>query len=193
MTSRLYVPVILGSSRRGRQSPRVARFLVSHLGRLPQVETEIIDLAELDLPMLEERLRMRDDAPPQAQAFAARLARADGLVIVSPEYNGGYPAVLKNALDYVLPELKRKPVGIVTVSGGLFGGLEALGQLRLVLLKMGALPLPVSFPITKVQESFSEDGRPADAAWDKRAQAFLGELLWLTEAVTARRTIPTAA
>lgn len=187
MPTRFYIPVILGSSRRGRQSPRAARFIESHLRRLPQVDTEIVDLAEYDLPMLEERIRVRDDAPAAALEFAGRLSRADALVIVSPEYNGGYPAVLKNALDYVLPELKRKPVAIVTVSGGNFGGIEALQQLRLVLLKMGALPLPMSFPVTRVQETFDEEGRSADAAWDKRAGAFLGELLWLTEALAAQR------
>jgi len=187
MPTRFYIPVILGSSRRGRQSPRAARFIETHLRRLPQIDTEIIDLAEYDLPMLEERIRVRDDAPPRALEFAARLSRADALVVISPEYNGGYPAVLKNALDYVLPELRRKPVAIVTVSGGNFGGIEALQQLRLVLLKMGALPLPASFPVTRVQESMDEEGRPADPAWDKRATAFLGELLWLTEAIAAQR------
>jgi NAD(P)H-dependent FMN reductase len=187
MPTRFYIPVILGSSRRGRQSPRAARFIETHLRRLAQVDTEIIDLAEYNLPMLEERIRVRDDAPPRALEFAARLANADALVVVSPEYNGGCPAVLKNAIDYVLPELKRKPIAIVTVSGGAFGGIEALQQLRLVLLKMGALPLPASFPVTRVQDSFDEEGRPADPSWDQRAAAFLGELLWLTEAVAAQR------
>lgn len=187
MPTRFFIPIVLGSSRRGRQSPKAARFIESHLQRLPQVDTQIVDLAEYDLPMLEERIRMRNDAPPRALEFASTLTRADAIVFVSPEYNGGYPAVLKNALDYVLPELKWKPVAIVTVSGGNFGGLEALAQLRLVLLKMGALVLPVSFPITRVQESLDEGGTPSDPSWHTRADAFLSELLWLTEAVAAQR------
>ena len=65
------------------------------------------------------------------------------LSLVTPEYNNGYPGVLKNALDYFLPEYRRKPVGIVTVSSGGFGGINALAQLRLVLFLMGAYPIPI--------------------------------------------------
>ncbi len=72
----------------------------------------------------ENRLHRRDDPPPRLQEYAAKIARAASLIIVAPEYNNGYPGVLKNALDYLLPEYERKPIGIVTVSAGGYGGIK---------------------------------------------------------------------
>jgi NAD(P)H-dependent FMN reductase len=180
-----YIPIILGSVRRGRQSHKPARFIYNRLRQNKLVETEILDLQEYNFPIMEERLRLRDDPPPGLAEFAGKIARADGIIIVTPEYNSGYPGVLKNCLDYLLPEFKRKPVGIISVSGGPFGGLAALGQLRLVLLAMGAIPIPTRFPIVKVQDSFTEEGEPTDPIYEKSAAAFLDELLWLTGAIAA--------
>jgi NAD(P)H-dependent FMN reductase len=117
-------------------------------------------LDEFDFPMMEERLRFRDDPPPGLVEFSEKIARADSVVIVTPEYNNGYPGVLKNALDYLLPEYKRKPIGIVTVSAGGFGGINCLAQLRLVTLGMGAFPIPAALTISRVQDSFDLDGNP---------------------------------
>ncbi len=129
---------------------------------------------------------MRDDPPPGAVRLSEAVAAAHGLVIVTPEYNNGYPGALKNALDYLLPELKRKPVGIVTVSAGGFGGISCLAQLRLVLLAMGAAPIPASLPVSKVGQSFSEEG-PTDGDFGQRATRFIDELVWWTEAATRQR------
>jgi NAD(P)H-dependent FMN reductase len=116
------------------------------------------------------------------------VASGDGLVIVTPEYNNGYPGVLKNALDYLLPELKRKPVGVITVSAGGFGGINCLAQLRLVLLAMGAAPIPASLPVSRVGQAFSDEG-PIDADFGERADRFIGELVWWTEAVARQRAV----
>src|SRR5919201_5067545 len=127
-----YIPVILGSTRRDRQSPKVARFIHEQMRRYKEIETEILDLLEYNFPIMEERLRFRDDPPPGLREFSEKIARADSFVIVTPEYNNGYPGVLKNALDYLLPEYKRKPIAIVTVSAGGFGGLNFFAQFRLL-------------------------------------------------------------
>jgi NAD(P)H-dependent FMN reductase len=95
--------------------------------------------------------------------------------------------VLKNALDYLLPEYERKPVGIVTVSAGGFGGLTCLAQLRLVTIGMGAFPIPESLPVSKVRDSFKEDGTPNDPGYEKRAAVFLDEVLWFAEAIADRK------
>ena len=179
--------VILGSVRAGRMSSRVAKFVEARLRATGAFEPEILDLGELDLPIMEERLRLLKDPAPSVVEFGARIASSDALVIVTPEYNGGIPGVLKNAIDYLLAEYKRKPVGIVTVSGGAFGGMQALGQLRLIMLAAGAYPVPVSFPVPKVQEALTEDGTPLDPMLEKRASNMIGELLWLTEAVSERK------
>jgi len=182
-----YVPTLLGSTRRGRMSERVARFLVGQLQQTGKAQTELIDLAELNLPIMEERLHERDDPPPGLVGFGERVGKADALLIVTPEYNGGYPGVLKNALDYLYPEYRRKPVGIATVSNGPFGGMNCLALLRPIFLRMGAVPIPASFPVPRVQDAFEADGTPKDPAYPKRAQSFLAELLWYTEALSAQK------
>ena len=125
--------------------------------------------------------------PPSLKEFSGKIGRADSFIIVTPEYNNGYPGVLKNALDYLLPEYERKPVGIVTVSAGGFGGINCLAQLRLVLIGMGAVPIPENFAVSRVRDSFKDDGTPNDAASEKQAAAFLDEVLWFAEAITDRK------
>jgi NAD(P)H-dependent FMN reductase len=137
---------------------------------------------------MEERLAYRDDPPPGLREFSEKIRRADGLVIVTPEYNNGIPGVLKNSLDYLYEEYERKPFGIVTVSAGGFGGISCLAQLRLVTLALGAVPIPESLAVSKVRESFKDDGTPADSSFDKRAQGFIDEMLWWTEAVVAQKS-----
>ena len=182
-----YIPVILGSTRRGRRSPRVARFMADRIRRSGRAEAEILDLLECDFPLMQERLSELGEPPPRLREFGERVARADAVVIVSPEYNGGYPGVLKNALDYLLPEYKRKPVGVVTVSVGGLGGYSCLSQLRQVLLSMGAVPIPALLPVSRVQDSFAEDGTPTDPAYERRAEGFITELIWFAEALSAQK------
>lgn len=182
-----YIPIIAGSTRRDRQSIKVARFVLARLRQRPGVETELLDLLDYNFPIMEERLHRRDDPPPRLQEYADKISRADSLIIVTPEYNNGYPGVLKNALDYLEPEYERKPVGIVTVSAGGFGGINCLAQLRLVTLGMGAFPIPESLTVSRVHDSFREDGTPNEAAYEKRAAVFLDEVLWFTEAIADRK------
>lgn len=161
--------------------------MADRMKRFPRIETEILDLLEYDFPIMEERLRLRDDPPPHLREFGEKIGRADSLVIVTPEYNNGYPGVLKNALDYLLPEYKRKPIAIVTVSAGGFGGINCLAQLRLVALGMGAFPIPAALPVSRVQDSFDEDGNPKDESYEKRAAAFIAEVLWFAEAISVQK------
>ena len=140
MTVPLRIPVVAGSVRRGRQSIRAARFAVDRLVR-SGADATLVDLAELNLPIMEERLHKRDDPPPGLVRFSDTIASADAVVIVSPEYNGSMPGVLKNALDYIYGEWFRKPVGIVTVSAGGYGGVQLHNHLQLLFLRVKALPV----------------------------------------------------
>jgi NAD(P)H-dependent FMN reductase len=183
------IPILLGSVRRGRQSARVARFLLGRMASDPLIDTRIVDLREYDFPNMEEPFRAREDPPWGLAEFADGIALADALVVVAPEYNGGYPGALKNALDYLLPEFRRKPVGIVTVSSGAFGGVSCLAQLRLVLLAMGAVPIPASLPICRVQEVLEGRGGLVDRSYSERTDRFIAELRWWAEAVAHQRSI----
>src|ERR1700742_3881542 len=188
-----FIPVILGSTRRNRESARVAQFVLEYLGRLEQVQTELIDLKEFDMPMMEERLRFRDDAPAGVLKFSAKINQADSIVIVTPEYSGGYPGVLKNALDYLKFEYKRKPFGIVTVSAVETGGILCLNALRQVVLSLGGVPIPAGLMVARVKEAFDSAGNPTNPAFNKQAQTFFEELLWFTEAIVRQKNISAEA
>jgi len=190
----LTIPIILGSTRRDRQSPKAAAFVEKQLNAREGVTAKIIDLAALELPMLEERLHRRDDPPQAVVDFGAMVAEGDAIVIVSPEYNYGYPGVLKNALDYLGPEYRRKPFGLVTVSSGPWGGQTCLAQLRLVTLGLGGFPIPASLPVNFVRDGFDDDGAPVDEeSWNRRAKRFVDELLWYAEAIVEKKRRETAA
>jgi NAD(P)H-dependent FMN reductase len=182
-----YVPVILGSIRRNRQSIKIARFALRSLKERGTVDAELLDLKELNLPMMEERLRFRDDAGLNLREFSAKISRAHAVLIVTPEYSGSYPGVLKNALDYIKPECVRKPFGIITVSAVETGGILCLNSLRQVVLHLGGVPIPASLLVAQVKESFDAEGIPADPAFYGQAKLFFDEFLWFTEALASAR------
>jgi NAD(P)H-dependent FMN reductase len=186
--SRFSIPVLLGTSRAGRRSAHVARLALCQLETRGEIETELIDLADLDLSVMRYRLDEQENPPAGLIRLSTTLIRADGLLIVAPEYKNGYPGSLKNALDYLAAGiLRRKPIGIVTVSSGGFGGLNCLAQLRLVCLAMGGVPIPVALPISRVNESFDEQGGLCDPKLAARLGPFLDELVWYTQSLSRPR------
>jgi NAD(P)H-dependent FMN reductase len=182
-----YIPVILGSIRRNRESIKVAQFAMRYLQSMHVVDAELLDLREMNLPMMEERLRFRDDAGPELLEFSAKIGRADSILIVTPEYSGSFPGVLKNAIDYLKPEYQRKTFGIITVSAAITGGVLCLNALRQVILHLGGVPIPASLTIPNVQEAFDAEGCPKDPAFQRRAQNYFDEFLWFTDALATQR------
>ncbi len=177
------IAIISSSVRHGRNSHRVALYFRNYLLENSLAEAEIIDLKEYDFPIFDERLRLQKDPSPGALDFAARIRSADGVIMVVPEYNGGYPASLKNVIDLLYEEWRRKPVAISTVSDGPFGGTQVITSLQFLLWKMRVWTVPAMFPVIRVTEAFDEYGVPADRkAADKRAAGFISELLWCIEA-----------
>lgn len=143
----------------------------------------MLDLNEYKFPLFDERLQYMKDPPPAVLQFAEKIKKADGVLIVTPEYNGGYPASLKNVIDLLYPEWKRKPVAIATASNGPFGGSQVITSLAFSLFKIGVMLVPAIYPGPKVQEAYDEQGIPTDkAATEKRAKPFIAELLWCMEA-----------
>jgi len=144
---------------------------------------ELLDLKEYNFPLFEERLRFFDQPSALMLAFAEKVKNADGVIIVTPEYNGGYPSSLKNVIDLLYDEWKRKPVAISTNSSGPFGGAQVITSLQFSLWKIGAWTVPAMFPVPKVHEAFDGNGVPSDeVAMDKRATVFINELLWCIQA-----------
>ncbi len=183
MNRPLQIPVLVGSVRRGRLTMRVARFASDRLARAG-ANAPLLDLREFDLPIMEERLHKRDDPPPGLKRFSDAIRRADAVVVVSPEYNGSMPGVLKNALDYIYGEWFRKPVGIVTVSAGGFGGVQLHNHLQLLFLRLKALPV-AGMAVSKVARSFSDDGETVEEHYEKAFAGFVETLAWYTRAIGA--------
>lgn len=188
-----YIPVLLGSSRTGRESVKVAQFILGELSQRDRIQTELIDLREYKLPILEERLNEMSTPGPTLLQFCSKLSQADGVLIVTPEYKGGYPGVLKNALDYLEPQaLRYKPIGICTVSSGGFGGLNCLTQLQLVCLALGGLPIPDKLPVSNVQDLFDERGNLCNPAFKPKLKSLIEELVWYTEAMINQKQVSRA-
>lgn len=182
----LNVLVILGSVRRGRMSERVATFVMGRLALVEGITAELVDLRELNLPIMEERFGMIEPTPPNVAALEAKMVATDAIVIVTPEYNRGYPGVLKNAIDYFFKQYRRKVVAFVTVSDGGRGGVNCWAQLVTVFVRMGAIVLPADVEVERVHESFAEDGTAIDPIYIKRTDFMISELVWLTSRVKDR-------
>ena len=170
----LFVPVILGTTRQGRSSEPAARLILAELGKRPGIITELIDIAAMPLPTNDAGEAIKDPA------FASRMQRADGLVIVCPEYNHGYPGLLKHVLDSCLKEYIHKAVGIAGVSAGPFGGARAIENLLPVMRELGLVTIFWDLNFSNAAQVFDSAGRLLDPAYLPRIGKFLDELIWMS-------------
>ncbi len=178
-----HIVILSASVRTGRNSYRVALYFKKFLEETKSTTSEILDLATYNFPVFHERLQYQESPSTEVLDFANKIKTADGVIIVTPEYNGGYPASLKNVVDLLYAEWHRKPIAIATVSDGVFGGTQVITSLQFSLWKIRAWTVPAMFPVPQVQRSFDEEGNPTDKiASDKRATGFINELLWCIEA-----------
>jgi NAD(P)H-dependent FMN reductase len=178
----LFIPVILGTPRRGRMSEHAAELMRAEIARRPGLKTELIDVAKLSIPT--------DDAGESAKdaVFSEKMSFADALVIVVPEYNHGYPGLLKHVLDTNLREYIHKAVGIVGVSAGVFGGARAIQNLIPVMRELGLVMIFWDVNFTTVQTKFDESGALVDESLVPRIAKFLDELVWMAETLRYGRS-----
>lgn len=173
------IAIISASVRKGRKSHSVALYFKNYLEQNQLAEAVIIDLKEYNFPVFEERLRFIENPTQEMLALSKVVTDVDGVIMVTPEYNGGYPASLKNIIDLLYAEWRRKPVAIATVSSGAFGGSQVITSLQFSLWKIGALMVPAMFAVPLVDKAFNEDGIPTDReAMDKKTRVFINELLF---------------
>ena len=178
-----HISIISSSVREGRKSHNVSLYFQNYLTDNKLATSEIIDLKEYNFPIFESTLKTMINPAENVLEFADKIKSADGIIIVTPEYNGGYPASLKNAIDLLYEEWRHKPVGIVTVSSGPFAGTQALVSLQFTLWKMMAWTIPAMFSVPTVDKAYDENGKALDKSnSDKLAAIFIKELLWCIEA-----------
>lgn len=169
----LYIPVLLGTVRKGRMSAFAADTVFAETRTLRGVESELIDISTLPLPIDDAGEAIKDPT------FSQKMDRADALVVVSPEYNHGYSGLLKHVLDSCLKEYIHKAVGIVGVSAGPFGGARGIEDLLPVMRELGLVTIFWDVNFSNVGKVFDSEGKLLDRAFVPRIHKFLDELVWM--------------
>ncbi len=177
----LFIPIILGTARQGRESARAARFVFEQTKKRAGVETEFIDVRTLPMRLDDAGEQMKDPA------FSATIERCDGLIIVTPEYNHGCPGLLKHALDMNLKEYIHKAVGICGVSAGPFGGARVIEHLLPVMRELGLVTIFEDVNFRKIGTLFDESGKLLDENYVPRVDKFLDELIWMSHVLRQGR------
>jgi NAD(P)H-dependent FMN reductase len=194
------ISVIVGSTRQGRFSEKPAQWILQRLESRGGIETRLLDLREFPLPFFDQPVPpAMPGRPPyeneMVKRWTAEIARSDGFIFVTPEYNFGPPAVLKNALDWVYPEWNRKAVAFVSYGSAL--GARSVQQLRETAIELQLAPVrsSVHIPVATLWAHFQGgDVEAGLAALEAPAKTMIEDLLWWSTALkAARATAPTTA
>jgi NAD(P)H-dependent FMN reductase len=181
--------IIIASTRPGRVGPSVASWIhqraIAHGG----FDIELIDLAEVNLPMFDEpnHPRLRQYVHQHTKDWSATIARADAFIFVIPEYNYGFNAAIKNAIDYLNAEWKHKPVGFVSY-GGVGAGTRAVQMLKQVITALSMVPVFDAVNIPFIQQFLDDERKlqPNDIM-ETAATTMLDELVRWTASLRALR------
>lgn len=178
--NKVFLPLLLGTNRRNRQSEHAARWVFGKMREREEIETEFFDARDFDLPPDDYGTEIGKDFPEWRDA----IIRADGLVIVTPEYNHGYPGVLKSILDLLLKEYIHKAVALVGVSAQVWGGTRVIEACVPMVRELGLTVTFTDLNFPRVHTLFDENGNFLDeAAYEKRKNRFLDELVWMSRAL----------
>ncbi|MGI9527119.1 MAG: NADPH-dependent FMN reductase [Weeksellaceae bacterium] len=152
------IQILSTSIREGRKSHRVALYIQNWIKENTSHETSIIDLKELNFPLFDERYKFLENPDEKVTQFRNEMNDADALFIVTPEYNGSFPASLKNVIDLLFEEWQNKPISLAPVSGGLFAGMQVTKDLVFALYRIGAYITKSRLHVGQVAENFNEKG-----------------------------------
>lgn len=193
-TATINIKVIVGSTRKNRFSEKPAAWILEETKKREGVEAELLDLRDYPLPFYEEAVpptRFNGKYPSEmVEKWSKKVAEGDAYIIVTPEYNHGYPAVLKNAFDYVYAEWNNKPIGFVSYGG--VAGARSVEQLRLVAIELQMAPIrnAVHIPVQVYMAVMNEKSPVNPQLFEpvkKHAEGFLDQLLWWARALKAAR------
>ncbi|MDF1522131.1 MAG: NAD(P)H-dependent oxidoreductase [Trueperaceae bacterium] len=180
--------VVIGSTRPGRVGLPVATWFADRARTHGTFDVHVADLAEVDLPLLDEPFhpRLQRYQHDHTKAWSATAAAADAFAFVAPEYNHGIAAPLKNALDYLGLEWRHKPAGLVSY-GGVSAGLRAAAQLKQVLAALQVVPVGAAVSIPFVGQKLEDGALVANEVMEKAATAMLEDLARWHEALRGLR------
>lgn len=186
--AKLFLPVLLGTNRRERASEAVARWVFGKMReREKDIETGFFDVRDFHLPPDDYGTQIGAMFP----AWRDAMVRADGLVIVTPEYNHGYPGSLKSVLDLLLKEYIHKAVAFVGVSAGPWGGTRVIEACVPMVRELGLAVTFTDLNFPQAQTKFDAEGNLLDRAYEKRVEGFLDELVWMAKALRwGRENLP---
>jgi NAD(P)H-dependent FMN reductase len=185
--AKLFVPLLLGTSRQSRESENVAKWVFAQMQQHDEVEPQYFDVRDFDLPQDHYGQELKDQFPEWRDA----IIRADGLVIVMPEYNHGYPGVLKSVLDLLLREYVHKAVAFVGVSSGPWGGTRVIEASVPMVRELGLAVTFTDLNFAGVAGKFDDNGNLLDEAYIKRVAGFLDELVWMAKTLRwGRQNVP---
>jgi len=183
----LNIPVLLGTNRKLRNSIFPAKWLVGEMAKRAEIRTRLFDVAEFALPHDDYGQELKDQFPEWRDA----IIQADGLVIVSPEYNHGYPGSLKAVLDLLLREYVHKSVAFVGVSAGPWGGTRMIEAMVPMVRELGLAVTFTDLNFPFVQKTFDQEGKLLDNAFERRVTDFLDELVWMSRVLKwGRENVP---
>ncbi|MBI1984628.1 MAG: NAD(P)H-dependent oxidoreductase [Candidatus Wildermuthbacteria bacterium] len=181
----IFIPILLGTAREGRQSEKAAKFVLQQAVSYGKFETELLDVR--DFVSLAKTERMPEN---ESSRWSKIMTRADGLIIVVPEYNHGYPGELKLMLDQLYKEYNRKPVGVCGVSMGPLGGARMVEALRTSLVELQMVPVRNAVYFSSIQDLFDENGTMKDDSYAKKLLVLFDEVLWYAKALQKARNKP---
>ncbi len=181
--------IIIASTRPGRKGPLIAHWFLDILKQHSDFEVEVLDLKEINLPFLDEpeHPRLQNYKHGHTKKWSGIINSADSFIFITPEYNFGYPATLKNALDYLFHEWQEKPVGFVSY-GGVSAGTRAVQAIKQTVTTLGMVPLMQAVNIPFFTQLINEDGVfEGNANLEKSARSMLKQLLRWTKALKEMR------
>jgi NAD(P)H-dependent FMN reductase len=182
MSTNPHILVIFGSTRQGRRGEVVTNWLMDRLALRTDATFELVDLRDVSLPFFDSlALPIHGHIVPEAENWAEQVARADGFIFVTPEYNYGYPAVLKNAIDHLYLQWVHKPAAIVNY-GGFSAGYRVAEQLRQVLIELKMVPVREQVGISlvpgMVPNVSDKPDSPSGVFLNRAFNGMITELLW---------------
>ena len=177
--------VISGTAREGRYSHFVSQLIYQELIKRGY-QVNLVDVKELNLPLLDYTYSNHPNPSDKLKGLQQLVEKTDGFILVSPEYNGGPSAALKNTMDYFKKEYVQKVMAIATVSSGALGGMRAATTLQQMVLWYGAYPIPLMLTVPKVTEKFDANGTLIQPDFIQAVHKFLDSFIWLTDAVSSK-------